>query len=351
MPSRSGIWRLVTLLLAAALIGCASPGPSAPASGQTRPPMTALPTTAPPASPASTMSPPPSLPEPLDIESEGALPIRATSSTDWIVLVDGSAYVAGLGDGIGRLDPVGEPTGSAALAGWCEAMDVGFDAIWTATCEPSGLARIDPETLEVTSVQFDLPTEDSEGSVGAGEGAVWAMVGPEAGRMLVRVDPETLTASDIFPMPSGAGPVRAGLGAVWITNPTSDELHRVNPATGAVVTTIPVGPAPRFLAVGEGQVWVMNQADGSVSRVDPATNEVVATIDVGRPIEGGDIAVGGGSVWVRGGPELLARIDPATNEVTVRYRPPVGSGSVAADDDAVWVTAHDVLTIWRLPLD
>lgn len=293
----------------------------------------------------------PSLPELIDIDHAGALNIRATPSVDWIVLVDGSAYVAGLGDGIGRLDTSGERTGSAELAGWCEAMDVGFDAVWSATCEPSGLARIDPDTLDVMSIRFDLPTEDSEGSVGAGEGAVWAMVGGESERRLMKVDPKTLEVINTFEMPAGAGPIRAGLGAVWVTNPLLDVLHRVDPGTGEVTETIKVGPAPRFLAVGEGAVWVMNQEDGTVSHVDPETNSVVATIDVGRPIRGGDIAVGGGSVWVRGGPELLARVDPATDTTIEQYRPPVGSGSVAADDDAVWVTAHDARTIWRLPLD
>ena len=111
-----------------------------------------------------------------------------------------------------------------------------------------------------------------------------------------------------------------------------------------------VGSAPRFLAVGEGGVWVLNATDGTVSHVDPATNTVKATISVGGEVPGGDIAVGGGSVWVRGGPYILTRIDPLTDTVTQRYGPPAGSGSVAADDDAVWATAHDVATIWRLPL-
>ena len=116
------------------------------------------------------------------------------------------------------------------------------------------------------------------------------------------------------------------------------------------MATIAVGPAPRFLVIGEGSVWVMNQLDGTVSRVDPQTDKVTATIDVGDEIYGGDIAAGGGSVWVRGGPALLARIDPARDLVIERYSPHPGSGSVAADDDAVWVSAHDVATIWRLPL-
>ena len=212
-----------------------------------------------------------------------------------------------------------------------------------------GIIRIDAKTAKVERVEFGVPIPDSEASVGAGEGAVWVVVGKNADT-LVAVDPKSLKVVQQYPIPSASAGVRAGLGGVWITRPGAGELLRVDPATGEVVATIDVGPGPRFLAVGEGSVWVMNQTDGTVSRVDPATDQVTATIDSGAPINGGDIAVGGGSVWVRGGPELLARIDPATDLVTERYGPDAGSGSVAADEGAVWVTAHDVSTIWRLPL-
>jgi len=76
----------------------------------------------------------------------------------------------------------------------------------------------------------------------------------------------------------------------------------------------------------------------------------VATISVGAgSSSGGDIAVGGGDVWARLSDSLIAQIDPATDTVVARYGPPSGSGSVAADEDAVWVSAHDVTTVWRLP--
>jgi streptogramin lyase len=94
----------------------------------------------------------------------------------------------------------------------------------------------------------------------------------------------------------------------------------------------------------------MNQGDGSVSRVDSA-GTVVATIRVSDvPIQGGDIAVGGGSIWVRTEQDLVVRIDPATNTVSARYGPPSGSGSVTADADAAWITAHDTSSLYRLPL-
>jgi hypothetical protein len=47
---------------------------------------------------------------------------------------------------------------------------------------------------------------------------------------------------------------------------------------------------------------------------------------------------------------LVVRIDPTTNRVTTRYGPPSGSGSVAVDDVAAWVSAHDTSSLYRLPL-
>ena len=93
-----------------------------------------------------------------------------------------------------------------------------------------------------------------------------------------------------------------------------------------------------------------DQRGGTVTRV-AEDGTVQATIRVAdRPIDGGDIAVGGGRVWVRVWDDLIVGIDPATNEVVERYGPRSGSGSAAADDAALWVSAHDVGAVWRKPL-
>jgi hypothetical protein len=137
---------------------------------------------------------------------------------------------------------------------------------------------------------------------------------------------------------------------VWVTLPDKDELLRIDPADGSIVAEIPVGAGPRFLAVGEGGVWVQNNRDGTVTHVDQ-DGAVVATISVDPSgIDGGDIATGGGFVWARITRALVAKIDPATDAVVAVYGPGKGSGSVAADDEAAWITAHDVSSIWRLPL-
>jgi virginiamycin B lyase len=142
---------------------------------------------------------------------------------------------------------------------------------------------------------------------------------------------------------------------VWVTNTgpakaaKNGSLQRIDPRSNTVVATIPVGRRPRFLASGEGGIWVLNQANGSVSRIDPGSNRVIDTIPVaGADGSGGDITTGLGRVWVRAEKVLLAAIDPATNRVVESVGPPAGSGAVRVAGGFIWVSAHDVQTIWVL---
>jgi YVTN family beta-propeller protein len=289
------------------------------------------------------------LPEPVDLLAAGARPIAAEPFPDWIVLDDGSAWVSGIGVGIGRFDATGRLTGVVPVDRWCMALDVSFGAVWSARCDPAALLRIDSATATVRTMELPDGIADEEASVGLGEGSVWLVVGSER-RRLVSVDPDTLTVTGVFDLAAGSAPVRAGLGGVWVVDTRTNTLQHVDPSSGATIGKVQLGRGARFLALGHGSVWVMNQLDGTVSRVDPTTDQVIATIAVGLPIRGGDIACGGASVWVRGNAELLARIDPEEHRVTQRFGPPAGSGGVAADAESVWVTAHDIKTIWRLPL-
>lgn len=297
-----------------------------------------------------------SLPPSQTMDDAGAARLTVTPPADWIAMAAGDAWVA-VGDAVRQLD--GATGKELALVGvpgeTCLAMDVGFDAVWVGACKQgaSSIVRIDPATATATAtIAITAGDLQFESSVAAGEGAVWAVTLPPA-QQLVRIDPATNAVTNTWPIAAKGllGGVRAGFGGVWVADPDAGAVLHLDPATGEVVATIPTGIRPRFLAVGEGAVWAMNEGDGSVSRIDPATDTVVATIVAsGAPVEGGDIAVGGGAVWARVSDQLVSRIDPATNQVTARYGPPSGSGSVAADDAAAWVSAHDVLAVWRLPL-
>jgi virginiamycin B lyase len=304
--------------------------------------------------PSPSTSPAPTLVPAQTLVDAGATRLTVRPSADWLVTASGSMWGA-VGGAVQQFDgATGAALATIPIPGeTCLAMDVGFDSVWVGACHAGSpsLVRIDPATAAV-SAMVPLPIHDLqyESSVAAGEGAVWAVsLGPD--QVLVKVDPAANTVVATYPIAGELAGVRAGYGGVWIAQPGADAVLRVDPANGTVVSTIAVGSTPRFVAIGEGSVWAMNEADGTVSRIDPATDSVIATILVTpRRVEGGDITVGGGSVWARVSDVLVARIDPSTNQVVARYGPPAGSGSVAADDSAAWVSAHDVNAVWRLPL-
>ncbi|MEO6411319.1 MAG: hypothetical protein ABIO48_01920 [Pedococcus sp.] len=278
---------------------------------------------------------------------------------DWLQVLDDHAWTTLGTPGGGTVQQLdarsGQPEKSIfnQSADTCTAMDLGFESLWVAVCHPISAAvlRVDPITGKVRA-RISLPGLQilEEGAVASGEGSVWVVTAPPQHR-LVRIDPKTNKVVAGTAVPDGVVAARAGLGGLWLTDPTRGELLRLDPRTQKVVATVEVGLGARFFAVGEGAVWVQNNVDGTVSRVDPASNTVVATIKVDSgSIEGGDLAVGGGFVWARVTDALVAKIDPTSNQVVARCGPRGGSGSVAADDSAVWISAHDLDLVYRLPL-
>jgi YVTN family beta-propeller protein len=228
-------------------------------------------------------------------------------------------------------------------------MVVAFESLWVADCQDAGLTQIDTGSGQIkTVILTGLADSNGELSIAAGADSIWLLT--DAKGVLSRIRPDTGKVSATVNVKPGSFAAAFGFGAVWVTN--TDEVkgsvQRINPATESVEATIPVGPTPRFLAVGEAGVWTLNQGDGTVSRIDPRTNQVVATIPVGVPESGGDIATGAGRVWVRTTTVLLSAIDPATNTVVERFGPPAGSGGVRVAGDTVWVTAHDIHTVWAM---
>ncbi len=344
-PKRPIVGSALLLGAALALVACRDGyGVTGSASPTTGPGQTSASTTvAPTQSPSPEIEP--ELPEITDVSQLGAQAIPAPASADWIVVDFGRAWVSGVGEGIGFYEvQTGLLGGSAAVPQTpCAGMDSGFGALWTATCAERGVARIDPQTGEMTKwVAVDVPTE-GESSVGAGEGGIWAIADGDgcSGCVLVRIDPNNVDITNTYEVPEGGTAVRAGLGGIWITYASEDRVVRVDPDSGQVVSAIEVGAGPRFLAVGEGGVWVMNQSDGSVSHVDPTSNRVTATIAVdGEAIFGGDVTVGAGFVWLRGSRELVAQIDPATDRVVARIGSPQASGGVHAGEGQLWIAGH-----------
>lgn len=287
-----------------------------------------------------------------DVMEAGAANIAITG--DWLSAGEKGVWLSGE-EAIYRLDPKsGETVATIQVPqGPCEASAVGLGAVWTATCEKPGLARIDPSINKVSAhLKLSVPKAlDGEASIGVGGGSVWLVVdGSDCTACRVaQIDPKTMRVVAEIPVPDGSAAVRFGEDAVWVTNPVRDTVTKIDHRRHKVVRTSEVGAQPRFFAVGEGAVWTLNQQDGSITRLDPATGETT-TIDLGFAGEGGDMTVGGGWVWARGADELLARIDPQANQVVETYGPASGSGAVIVGFGAVWFSAHDIGTVWRMPL-
>jgi len=285
----------------------------------------------------------------------GGVHIKATTDADWTLVAYGKAWIKGLGAGIGIFDAQsGRALGSVVVPeGACAAMDAGFGAVWTATCNSRGVSRIDPVTGRVTGhVALDVPP-DGESSIGAGEGGVWAISdGPGCSEcQVVEIDPHTVKISERFAIAAGASAVRAGLGGVWLTYFDTNEVLHMDPGSGAVVATIPVADIPRFFDVGVGGVWVMSQAAGALCHIDPTTDSLVTCLQIDeQPVEGGDLTIGAGSVWFRGSAELVAQVDPRTDKVVARFGPGRGSGSASGGSGELWISAHDVASLYRIPV-
>jgi len=275
--------------------------------------------------------------------------ITEVGEPDWLAIAGDSVWAAGVPPGIGRFTLAsGRQRAGVVVGPICLGMDVGFESLWVGDCRARTLLRIDPKSGEITAT-IGLPGKPTaESSVAAGEGSVWVTVDDPV--RLVRIDPKTNRVTTTTGVPAAAGALRAGLGALWFAS-ASGKVIRLDPKTGDRVAEIQAGSVPRFTAIGGGSVWVLNQDDGTVSRIDPKANRVVATITVSaQKVDGGDMAFGGGYAWARVNDALVAQIDPDTNKVIRRFGEPAGSGSVAADDNAVWISAHDVETIWRVAL-
>jgi streptogramin lyase len=332
-------------LLLVATSSCSSPaGGPAPTAGAGGPePSVAASSSAASASPAASET---------DVDDAGAQSLAITG--DWLSAGDKGVWLSGE-TAIYRLNPATGATVATVPVpqGPCEASATGLGALWTATCTKPGLARIDPATNKVSAHRkLAVPADlDGEASIGVGGGYVWLVVdGPDCSACrLAQIEPTSLQVVRQIPVSEGSAGVRFGEGAVWVTNPYDGTVTKIDYRRHTAGRVSRVGAQPRFFAVGEGAVWTLDQADGDITRLDPDTGKSTP-IDLGFAGPGGDMTTGGGWVWARGSDQLLARIDPRTNEVAEIYGPASGSGAVIVGFGAVWFSAHDVGTVWRMPL-
>jgi hypothetical protein len=243
------------------------------------------------------------------------------------VTVDGDTVWAAHLCAISRVDPhtnrvvAKVPLPPVRLGCWVVGMQAGAGALWV-SLSGEKLLRVD---LASNRVVATLALADPVASPAVTASGVWLVccwsginTRHPAG-WLVRVDPASMRVATRVRLPGLPTAVGAGSGGVWVTG-AGGPIWRVDPASGRVVATIGVldglgglpgreGPAGEVgdVLVGRDAVWVSNPASGEVLRVDPAHNRLVgaASADGGSPV-GGSLVATGGQVWATSGTTLWA---------------------------------------------
>lgn len=276
------------------------------------------------------------------------LKIEATipAGGDFMTYGFGALWLAG-GNHIYRVNPKTDAVTAIELPdayGGFRAPAIGEGAVWVASAPAGLIYRVDPDQNQVT-LQIAAKMWESEGSIAIDFGSLWAVVSfdkPE--RTLARFDAQTGKLLAQIALPGGGAGVAVAGGAIWVTSPMQGEVFRIDPATDTVTATVETGGQPRFIAADGEALWILDQS-GGVQRVDTGSAASVASIPLGPRFGGGDITVGGGSVWVSLHDTPVIQIDPEINQVRAVYEGGGMGDAIRFGAGSLWVSGDSLTRI------
>jgi hypothetical protein len=303
------------------------------------------------------------------------------------------------GDGADPNAPAGRIAATIPLGGEPKSITTGEGSIWIARADGT-IVQIDPDRNEVVGVPipFGKPHPDSNLTLRAGEGSLWALDG-SAGT-LTRIDPQGRRVSGRVQLDANLEGATVADGVVWVTRsspegvqPPTYELLRIDASTmRRIGKPTPVESYPLDVDVVDGTAWVTNAGQGTVTRVGP--DGATTTIRVGvqpissvmhegtlwvpdfwgdtvTPVQATDmrlsgdvvrmphpsaLAATGDAVWAKAlagadpnSPSVLYRIDPASGTISGRplsLGPDVGW--ITATDDAVWAPSRSKKALLKI---
>ena len=227
----------------------------------------------------------------------GGVPFGITAGYDavWVAMLRGTrAVVQEFGPNVWNLrDTIPYGTRGSPVVSWLQPLAIGNGAVWAIDPAGGGVWRIDPQGGTARKLADGLEAR----SLAAGGDAVW--VASPFG--VAKID--AVTGSELASQSIGAGgsgetaSVALGLNAAWFAAISSPTLSKLDPQSASETQTFPLGRGPSGVTVGEGAVWVAN-SDDTVSRIDPRDGKP-RVIRLGR-LPGG-IVDAYGSVWTSPG--------------------------------------------------
>lgn len=170
--------------------------------------------------------------------------------------------------------------------------------------------------------------------------SLWIQVDPPIDA-ISRLDLETGRAK---PMVPGGHFARFGAEGLWVVG--EDWLALIDPRTGKKLRQVALDGN---IALGAGAVWVYNSE--GLHRVDPADESVAAPIATDAPglcQDPAGLLVAFDSAWVACKEGKVVRMDLKGAAESVAIETDLGSHTLAAGDDAVWVANYEAGTVSRI---
>jgi DNA-binding beta-propeller fold protein YncE/predicted Ser/Thr protein kinase len=242
------------------------------------------------------------------------------------------------GDGISVSSPIAVAEPPLRLA-------VGPRTVWVTSAADGTLTGIDPHIQRVVS-----KTRLGKGASGVtiGAGSVWVS-NPRTGTIL-RIDAAGHVSARLH-LGGSPGAIVSGGGRIWAADEEGAGVTVIDARKARIVRRgLAPHAAPLRLAVGAGGLWTSSATTGTVRRIDLGTLAVGPPILAGRGPAG--VTVGHGLVWVANSRSTtVTRIDPSTHTILgdpieVGEQP----GGIDAGTEAVWVASAANDSVTRLDL-
>lgn len=214
------------------------------------------------------------------------------------------------------------------------AMVVAHGGIWVVNRRSKSVVRVDPDTLEVTSLQKLRKTPIA---IAAGPDRIWAL---GSNGWLWRIRPGDGRAEGVARLGRGSKALAVAGGLVWIVR-GNGRLDGVEPASGETAVEARVPGGVLHAAGGDTALWVSCHGGGRLARLDPRSGLVEAEIEL--PDRAQCLAAADSGVLVGGARRLRHRrgwlhaVGWQEGQIVSTVGLPSQPRAIAAGPDSIWV--------------
>ena len=192
------------------------------------------------------------------------------------------------------LAPIPLPRVTASAPPGSYQIAIGPQGVWVIDADGS-VSRIDPASNKMVQTVHDVNVS----AIASGPEGTWAIEQNTSTGSVVQLTADRGAVRHVripaVQLATSLSSIAVGAGAVWVTDPQSGLLWRIDPGP-VPVEPIPLAPGASDVAYGADAIWVANGLTGTVSRIDPRTTQVTQTVSVGNTP--GRLTASNSGVWV-----------------------------------------------------